>query len=272
MLKRVLLHLNGSFGVDQVIELGARISQRTSARLRGLSILDTSGFENAGQLVSAAYAVSASYRISHAERRQLIAHEQMQQVGQRYQIDFDTLGIEGNPIESLVHEAQYYDLLITRSPDRALQLPGELSASQLIDLVIRCRQPVYISRGANTNPCRVLFVYDGTESSARAIRTFLTQNPIKRAHCRLLGVGAAAEAHSKLLQSMRDYCEARRDDLEIGRLSGPLRNVLIPYAEKWAPDVVVMGVPRVAGLWTRIRGHVSSDFLKHTQFDLYLMG
>ncbi len=272
VLKRVLLHLSGSFGVDQVIELGARISHRTSARLRGLSILDTSGFENAGHLVSAAYAVSESHRIAHAERRQLLSHQQMEQVGQRYQLDFDTLGIEGNPIQSLVRESQYHDLLITRCPDRTGQLPGELSSSQLIDLVIQCRQPVYIARGLTTNPSRVLLIYDGTEPSARAIRTFLTQQPIRNAYCRLLGVGMAAESPSKFLNSMRDYCEVRHTDLEVGRLSGSLRKVLIPYAEKWSPDVVVMGVPRTAGLWRKLLGHASSDFLNHTQFDLYLMG
>ncbi|QDU76689.1 Universal stress protein family protein [Bremerella volcania] len=272
MLKRVLLHLNGSFGVDQAIELGARISQRTSARLRGLSILDTSGLQYAGHLVSAAHAVSESRRIAHAERRQMISHQQMLHVGQRYQLDFDTLGIEGDPIQSLVREAQYYDLLITRSSEHARQLPGELSAFELLDVVIQSRQPVYISRGANTNPNRVLLVYDGSESSARVIRTFLTQKPIKNAYCRLLGVGTAADSKSKLLPSMRDYCEARHTDLEVGRLAGSLRKVLIPYAQKWDPDVVVMGVPRVARLWRRIRGHVCLDFLIRTRFDLYLMG
>lgn len=272
MLKRVLLHLSGSFGADQVIELGARISYRTSASLRGLSILDTSGLKNAGHLDSAAYAVSESHRIAHAERRQRISHQQMEQVGQRYQIDFDTLGIEGNPIQSLVREAQYHDLLITRSPDQARQLPGELNAPELIELVVKTRQPVYISRGSNISPSRFLLVYDGSESSARVIRTFLTQKPVRNAHCRLLGVGAAADPSSKLLLSMREYCEARHDDLEVGRLPGSLRKVLIPYARKWAPDVVVMGVPRSMGLWRRIRGHVALDFLHHTQFDLYLMG
>lgn len=272
MLKRVLLHLSGSFGADQVIELGAMISHRTSARLRGLSILDTSGLQKDGHLVSAAYTVSESRRIAHAERRQMISHQQMIQVGQQYQLDFDTLGIEGDPIQSLVREAQYYDLLITRSAERARRLPGELNASELINLVLKSRQPVYISRGTNTNPRRVLLVYDGSESSARAIRSFLTQKPIKHAHCRLLGIGAAAEPNAKLLRSMRDYCEARQSDLEVGCLAGSLRKVLIPYAQKWAPDVVAMGVPSATGLWSRIRGHVSLDFLNRTQFDLYLMG
>jgi len=272
VLKRVLLHLSGSFDVDQAIELGARISYRTSARLRGMSILDTSGLDSAGHLVSAVHAMKESSRIAHAERRQLISHNQMLQVGQRYQLDFDTLGIEGDPIENLVREAQYYDLLITRSADRHSHMPGQLSASQLIQLVVQSRQPVYISRGTHTNPSRFLLVYDGSESSARVIRTFLTQKPIKNAHCRLLGVGKAADVHSKLLPSTRDYCEARHDDLEVGRLPGSLRKVLIPYARKWDPDVVALGVPHVADLWSRIRGHMTLDFLHQTDFDLYLMG
>ncbi|MBA2115494.1 universal stress protein [Bremerella alba] len=272
MLRRVLLHLSGSFGIDQVIELGAQISHRTSARLRGLSILDTASFRNTGHLVSAAHAVSESYRITHAERRQMISHEQMLHVGERYQLDFDTLGIEGDPIKSLVREAQYHDLLITRSTDQARHCPGELNASQLIELVVQSRQPIYISRGENANPRRALLLYDGTESSARAIRTFLTQRPIKDAHCRLLGVGTAADSNSKLLTSMREYCEARHAELEVGRLPGLTRNALISYAQKWDPDVVVMGVPRAAGLWRRIRGNVALDFLNRTQLDLYLMG
>ena len=71
---------------------------------------------------------------------------------------------------------------------------------------------------------------------------------------------------------MRDYCQAQRDDLEMGCLSGSARRVLIPYAEKWEADVLVLGIPPSLGLWSRLTGATPLDILQKTKHDLYLVG
>ncbi|MEW4456327.1 universal stress protein [Bremerella sp. JC817] len=272
MLKSVLLHLSGSFGCDRVIELGARIAQCNGARLRGLSVLDTSSLQSAGQSVSAAHAISDFGRLAHAERGQAYSHEQLSEIAEKLEVPFDSIGIAGNAIESLVREAQFHDLLVTAAPAQDNRSPVDMPAWQLIDLVVKGRQPTYISRGMNTQPRRVLLPYDGTEAAARAIRSFLIHDPLQDSQCRLLGVGLAAHERSKSLQAMREYCEARRPDLEVGCLPGSVRRVLIPYASKWGADVIALGVPRTYGLWTRFLGQLSLDVLNRTHLDLFLVG
>ncbi len=272
MLKSVLLHLSGCYGSDQVIELGARIAQRCNARLQGLSVLDNRSLQNTGHLVSAVHTLSETTRLAHTERRQSISHDQIRQVGQRYQLEFDSLGLEGDPIRTLARESQFHDLLVGYCPIGSQFSPGELDPWQHVELASRSRQPLYVSRGEKTDPRRVLLVYDGSVAAARAIRTFLSQSPLEMPQCRLLGVEAAANECANRLLSMRRYCESRCPDVEVGYLTGSVRRVLIPYAQKWEADVVVMGIPSQLGLWSRWVGQLSLVVLRQTKLDLYLMG
>ncbi|PQO38382.1 universal stress protein [Blastopirellula marina] len=272
MLKSVLVHLSGCSGNDRAIEIAAAIAQGANARLHGLSALNAPESSSTEHIVSAAHMLAESGKRAHLELRQSFSHEHLLEIGARFEIEVTSRGTDGDTIESLVREAQYHDLLVTCCPTQGQSLPYELTAWQHLELTARSRLPHFISRGIEGPPRRVLLVYDRSDASARAIRTFLAQNPLPGARCRLLGIGAAANQKSLAFCSMRDYCQTQRDDLEIGCLPGSPRRVLIPYAEKWEADALVLGIPSNLGFWSRLTGAIPLDILQRTQHDLYLVG
>lgn len=272
MPKSILLHLSGCEGCDRTIELAANIAQFTNARLRGLSVLDTHNAQYQGEVVSAVHVLSDSGRRAHQEVRQSLSHEYFEEVASRIGLDFASLAVSGDPIGSVAREAQYHDLLVLCCPPTSQQTGRDLTSWQNLELAARSRLPTYISRGNQPAPQRVLLVYDGSESSALAIRTFLADNPLPHARCRLLGVGAACDPKAERFRSMRDYCRARRGELEVGCLAGPIRRGLVPYTQKWEADLMVLSLPQNIGLWSRLTGEFSLSVLQRTELDLYLMG
>ncbi len=221
--------------------------------------------------VSAAQMLAESGKRAHQELRQSFSHDQLIEAGERFDVDITSCSMEGDTIACLVREAQFHDLLVSCCPAHGEAFAHDLTPWQHLELTARSRLPHFISRGINHRPDRVLLVYDRSDASARAIRTFLTQNPLPEARCRLLGIGTAANQKSPAFQAMREYCQTQRDDLETGCLAGPVRRVLLPYAQKWEADVLVGGIPPNLGFWSRLTGAIPLDILQRTQYDLYLV-
>ncbi|PQO42027.1 universal stress protein [Blastopirellula marina] len=272
MLNSILLHLSGCEGCDRAIELAANIALLTSAQLRGLSVLDMQDAPHEGRVVSAAQVLSDSGRRAYQEIRHSLSHDHFQEVASRFGIDFASQEIVGAPITSLAREAQFHDLLVLCCPPANLQTAQDLTTWQHLELAARSRVPTYISRGNQLVPKRVLLIYDGSESSALAIRTFLAHPPLPHARYRLLGVGAASDPKAERFRAMRAYCRARRSELEVGCLAGPIRRGLVPYTQKWEADLVVLSLPQNLGLWSRLTGEFSLSVLQQTELDLYLVG
>jgi nucleotide-binding universal stress UspA family protein len=172
-------------------------------------------------------------------------------------------------MEALPREARYHDLVITSHSAPGQVEPGELSPREIIELLLRCVQPMLVTRGTRDRLDRVLLVYDGSDSSGRAIRSFLAHEILPEADVRLLCVGPAADPEGRTLQAMAEYCRTRRPDLETGNLCGSVRRVLLPYAEKWQADLIVMGVTRTSGLLGRLIGQSTLDVLRQSDLALY---
>lgn len=271
MLKSVLLHLDGSWGSCCVMELGANVAQSHGARVRGLSILDTREMNEMASSGAVACAASEAGKLVVAELRQTVCHQTFERFYQQTDLDCASRGTQGNPLDVLVREAHFHDLLITSHPAMNLNADGFLQPREQLELTERTGHPHYISRGENVAPERALLVYDGTEASARAIRAFLTQDPLPAAHCRLLGVDTVASPGDRRLKAMTEYCQARRSEMEVGCLRGSSRRVLIPYAKKWEADLVVLGITRPSRLFGRFFGQSALDLLYRSSHDLYLM-
>jgi len=270
MLKSVLLHLDGSRRAQRVIDLGMALAYPAAARVRGLSVVDTRRLDEMVASESAVYATTEVQRLSGATQRQAAVHEVLDRMSGAVGIECDTKGLRGDPLVVLPREAKYHDLVITsHAPAKERIEPGELSAWELVDLLMRGVVPMLVTRGAERSPGRVLLVYDGTEASGRAIRTFLSQEIFPEADCRLLCVGGAADSQGRTLRDMAEYCRIRRPELETGSLRGPIRRVLLPYAEKWQAEMVVMGVSRRRGFFGRLIGQSALDVLKQSDLALY---
>jgi nucleotide-binding universal stress UspA family protein len=277
MLKSVLLHLNGVDQSQAVIEVGMQLAQRSRARVRGVTMVDTRRIEAlASSCESAVYMDNELGRIAQAEKQQTAVCTRLSQACLAAEVDFDVRRISGDPFDILPGEAQYHDLVISAhaAPD-AKGIDGsqlDVSGADLIGLIERGVQPMLIVRSPLHVPSRVLMIYDGTAASGRSVRSFIGQNLFPNAEFRLLIVADAEERARHLLQEMVDYCRARRLTLETGYAVGSQRRIVIPFARKWQADMLVLGVTRGNRMFRRFFRGTAQRVLSKTDLSLYASG
>lgn len=255
MLNSVLLHLEGAEQASPVIRLGVDVARRSEARLRGLTLLDTRQVEATHNSESAVYAMLAQARRDCVEQQHEVVREELSKACLAAGLNFDVRRRSGNPLQLLPQESQFHDLVITSIAANAQEgQPKGLTIADLFALLLRGVQPLLVVNPNQTTIGRVLLAYDGSEPSGRAIRAFLGTNIFADAEHRLLALGRNQRLAKASLAEMADYCLQRRRSLETGFVCGQARRLLLPYAEKWQADLIVLGVGRGQRLLGRLIG------------------
>jgi len=247
MLHSVLLHLEPNERDDAVIRLGVFMAKRGDARIRGFTLLDTRGVELAGTTEAAAYILAEQNRETFTLHRHRQVRGDLSKACLEAGVDFDVRRLSGNPLESLPREARFHDLVITSLPGTARggePRSRDFSAHDLVALVERGVDPLLVLPAAQGKIRRVLVPFDGSPAAGRAMRAYLGLGILADAEHRLLAVGPNVRAATSSLAEMVDYFRWRRDHCEAGYACGKLRRVLVPYAEKWQADLIVLGLDR----------------------------
>lgn len=250
MLKSVLLYLDEPAQAVSVIRVGVDAARATRARVRGLTLVDTRWIAAVNQCESAASAVMAHEQCELTKRDGAMVQRELSRECLNAGLNFDVRHIEGDPVEVLSREAHFHDLVVT-----SVTRGGSLTLGATLGLVEHGVQPLLIVRPEQTSIERVLMVYDGSKASGRAIRSFLSLNILRDAEHRLLAIGPDADAARAALCEMGDYCHGRRERLETGCVAGRARQVIVPYAQKWQADLLVLG----AGGWSRALRRMGND-------------
>lgn len=263
MLSSVLLHLAGTSKAEAVIRLGVSLAQQCEARLRAVTLYDTRRAESASLGESAVYAVLEQNRRSAVELEHEVARVRLSRACLDAGLNFDVRRMTGDPLQVLARESRFHDVLVTSPRCTASLGQGDdhLSRGDLIDLLRRGVQPLLVVHPELQSIERVLMVYDGSEASGRAIRSFLGQKVFASADHRLLTVGKDEGGATQSLREMADYCLAQRPALETGFVCGKVRHVVPLYAQKWQADLVVMGAAQGHRLMHRLLGDTALNML-----------
>jgi nucleotide-binding universal stress UspA family protein len=272
MLHSVLLHFDSGQRGGSLIELGVSLARRSAGRVRGLSLVDTRRLAALSSTSEAAcYTRSELDRLEQADAEQHSVRSLLSAACLSAGLDFDVRRVRGNPLEVLPLESQFHDLVVTSFPGpNAREAEGvSLSATDLVDLLASGVQPLLVVRSPQQRLGRVLLVGDGTPSSARAVRHFAQQNLLPDAELRLLAVGSCEAKARSTLREMADYCRSRHLVFESGWLCGTTRRDLIPYADKWGAELVVLGVQPAGRVVRRLWGEPAESILRTTDLALY---
>lgn len=276
MFTSILLHLEGGERAPAVIDVGVRLARRHAARVRGLSLTDTRYFQSlTSTCETAACAVTEQSRLRLAEKRYSIARADLTQACLAANLNFDVRTLSGDPFELLPQESRFHDLVVAHFAERddaiaAADDEPRMSERDLVDLALRGVQPLLVVRRRAQPLQRVLLIYDGTPESSRAIRSYVSQGLTPDAEHRLLAIGESERTARDALHQMTEYFQRRGTPLETGWICGRPRKVLVPYAEKWNADFLVMGVTRANPLLRRLLGETAQDALRRLSSALYL--
>lgn len=270
MINSLLMHFDGTSAADAAIEFGVGVAARCSARVRGLTLLDTRRLTSLTTCEAATYCNRELTRLSRVDIDQGTVRSRLSQACLDARVDFDVRRVEGNPLELLPRESQFHDLTIT-----ALPLYGEvnghpgLQPAEVLQLLWKGVHPLLVMRGSATAIRRVLLVSDGQATSHAAIRTYLKQQLFPEAELRLLAIHESPDQGQDLLRELTEYARHRRQPCESGWLRGSARKSLVYYAQKWQADLVVTGVTRQNPLLRPLWPQPAEQILRNTNMALY---
>ncbi|MCE9553540.1 MAG: universal stress protein [Planctomycetes bacterium] len=268
MLTSVLLHLDDTRQADPVIRLGVDLASRTGARVRGLTLCDTRRTEAALHCESAVYAVMEQNKQLMTERNQEVIRADLSQACLNAGLNFDVRRISGDPLSVLPQEARYHDLMLTSMSAESVAKQRTIAAD-LYDLMRRGVQPMLMVSPAAQHIDRVLFAFDGSEASGRAIRLFLNQKLFPQADYRLWALGPNEAEVRQKLREMADYCASRIDELETGIALGSFQRLLKPYVEQWQADLVVLGINKETDWLRKLSGRQALGWLTRLPCSVY---
>lgn len=261
MLNSILLHLPNEHAATPAISWGVEIARQTEARLRGLTLLDTREAETVFPTESGVFAEIGLSQHVCADQQSAV-RTRLSAACLDANLDFDIRTMRGNPLSVLPEQARYHDLVMTSRPVNlgSERNGNELSSNDIRQLLDRGVQPLMVA-GSGEQVRRVLLAYDGSEPSGRSIRSFLAMGILADREYRLLAVGKTETAARTSLQEMGDYCQTLQRSMETGWACGSLHRLLPVYAEKWQPDLIVLGAPSGTRLLRGLSAGATLGFL-----------
>lgn len=274
MLTSLLLIMESAEQAAPVIRFGVSLAASVSARIRGLTLVDTRDVEDAQHCEAAVFLKTALTRQALAERRHDRARAELSRVCLEARLNFDVRRLEGDPLDILPQEARCHDLVVTSIGPVDRRLPAgatmRLSMRDLTALLNRGVQPLMVLPSDQEAIKRVLLVYDGSETAGRTIRSYFSLGILRDGEHRLLAIGRDGSAAQSALKEMANYCQVRCPSLEIGFAVGRARSVLAAYAAKWQSDLLVMGVSRSYRLLHPLLGHLSLEMSNALKCGLFV--
>ncbi len=246
MLSSILAYLPNARGYEPAIHASVELAVPVSARVHGLTVLDTRDAVAACSSETAVFAHAEFERLGRSVQRSRAAHAWLTRACDAADLQCDVKTLRGDPRELVPREAQFHDLAVAAVDDEP-SVDGDdqvATFSELADLTRRGVHSLLVVRGRWRAPDRVLLAYDGSETSGRVVRSFFHLGILPTAECRLLVVGPNSAAARDSFDDMADYCRARRAEIEMGWTVGSTRQILPTFAKKWRADLVVARLPR----------------------------
>lgn len=266
-MKNLLVHWCNSGRMREVLHAAIKLARSAQANLCGLSIVDARQLGLGFAVEPSGYAGATGETLT--QRRHFAAQAAFRELCRLNGVRGDLRERRGDTLDLLVDESRYHDLTIASYAGDVRRDDAELSAHDLIELAQRITQPLLVLRRKPTSLQRALLVYDGSNASRQAIRSFVSQAAYLGNEYRLLCVGEAADPQMGASREMTQFCRSQLASLETGCLPGSPLKTVTKYAEKWEADLLVLGVARSANWWGGPFGQLASDVLLHSDFPIY---
>ena len=272
VIKRILVGLAGTPFTSVAIQRAVELGRLHEAEVLGVTVVDR---RRLGALLktrnAAEDAVRESLRIQLSEQRMEQSIEELEAAcadsGVACMIRRET----GDPFALMTSLARYADVMVfgLRSLfeyDYVCENPG----SVLAQIVSRGIRPIIAVSRQFRCIRRVLLAYSGSMESAKTIKLFLQLRLWPDMTMKLVTCEHPADQARALLADAADYCHTHGYTTETECIPGSARKELLPHAEEWNADLVVLGNSARLFLIRKVFGETALNALQHSVLPLFL--
>ena len=273
MMKRILVGLGGTEYTKSAIQQAVTLAQTHDAEVTGVSIIDEGRLTYSGPVPIGGghYAHElANDRMEKAKERSDRAVQEFTDACRAAGVRHQVLREVGKPFTLMIDQARYHDLMIfgLRSLFEFDLVPDPHDA--LVRLVQAGVRPlIAVSKGFSP-VSKVLIAYSGSMESAKAMKRFVQMRLWPDAKLRIVTFEHHADKAEQLVSDAADYCRAHGFEPEEACVPDSPKDHLLPYAEEWGADLMVVGNSAKNLLLRRIFGETALHAIQNANRPLFL--
>lgn len=280
MLKRVLVGIGPEPASYAAIRHAAELGQAHGAELCAALTSDVELISDA--LSPAMGAGEALRRLENEQRRAEAQEMALAENVRRFESTCAALGVahrldarpeDLTPWDHFAQRARYNDLMVVGHAasfvDGTLGYERRKAGEVLVRLISAGVRPLLAVAPEHRPIRRALVCYSGSMESAKAMKRFIQLRPFPDVAMKILTVGKG-ERGAPLVAEAAAYCQAHGYAPETEALSGSPQRRILPAAEAWGADVIVMGNSARSLMLRNILGETALHVMRYTDRPLFL--
>jgi nucleotide-binding universal stress UspA family protein len=186
-------------------------------------------------------------------------------------VPYRILREEGDAFKQMVSHSRFHDLTIFGLRSVFEYFFEDVDSGQLLcRLVCGGVRPMLAESTEYHEIRRVLVAYSGSIGSAKTLKQFVQMRLWPDASVRIVGFGGRDGHDPCRLENAVEYCRAHGLETDFEHPPGSARECLLPYAEQWEADLIVMGNSARSFLLRQLFGEVALHTIQHASRPLFL--
>ncbi len=278
MIRRILVALGSPVSLAAEVEHALELADRYGAELTGVTIVDTQAITAVGPVPLGANAAAtelARHRsataAAHIEAAVAAFDAACRQAKVRYQIQREE---RPDPFDRLISESRYHDLVICGLRgifESGLVGTSAVESGEILAKLVGSGVRPLIAVGPQFRKVqRVMIAYSGSVESAKTMRQFIQLRPWREIQLRICVFNHTPERAARLLNSADAYCRSHGYLAELLHIPGSPHDQILPAAQDWSADLLVLGNSARSLLLRRVLGETALRVMQTSPLPLFM--
>ncbi len=273
MIKRLLVGLGGTRYTPVAVRYAVELAQKFGASVTGVTVLDLTRIEAVGSVPLGAGEAARELREYRLEVTRRSIEEDIAEFGRVcreagvvHQVHQEV----GDPFDAFIDRARYHDLMIFGlrgifEYDVVPDPPDTLA--RLVQSGVR---PLLAVSDVYRAIRRVLICYSGSMESAKTMKRFVQLRLWPEAELRIVTFDRPEGEAQELLADAAAFCRAHGFEAGTEFVPESPRHRLLPYAQQWDADLLVVGNSARSLFLRRVLGETALEVMHHADRPLFL--
>lgn len=273
MIKRILVGLGSLVYTHSATAKAIQLAKSHGAELTGVTLFDTGRLDHVGVVPIGAGHLARELKhsrlddvsgvIAAAEVHFAMACEK---AGIKYRMRRET----GDPMSALTSLTRYHDLVVCGLQSLFQHGVVDEPHDELAMLVRGGVRPLLAVCEEDRPIKRVLVCYSGSIESAKTMRRFVHLRMWPDAKLKIVTFGTRKAEPEKLLADAAEYCQAHGFEPDTAHIVDTPKSSILPYAESWDADLIVLGNSTKRMLLRRLLGETALHVMRNAELPLFL--
>lgn len=265
MIKKILLGLGGTAYTPAAIVRAVDLAARHGAALTAATVLPSYARAGLGSSRDP-QAGAADGAVPSIESAVAQTENACKSAGLSYRIEQE----EDGPFHRLIALSRSHDLTVFGLQSLFRYDMVEDPRDALAKLLVEGAKPILAVSSMPHPMRRILVAYNGSPESSAALRAFLHLRLWPDISLRIIHFGAHEDSRRNLLCEAAELCRAHGFDPFTQIVAGQAKDRLLPYAEKWGADLIVLGSATRKLLLRHAFGETALQAIRHSTRSLFL--